>query len=308
MLTFNLLSAFVLVVAVRAIPQQGRPPAQSTAPSTRQESNYWFSFGDSYTQTFFDPKGVLPTPDNPLGNPPYPGWTSTGGENWVGYLATKFNKSSILTYNYAYGGAVINETLVTPWQPNLIHLTGQVDQFLEGAAVRSGGEKWNGDNALFSIFIGINDIGNSWYLEGDRDAFAEVLLDNYFQLVQKLHHAGGRNFLFVNVPPIDRSPLMAGYGPESQAGEKKVLAGFNSRLEQRIERFGQSYADVKTYLYDSVSHYNEILDNPTAFGFKDATSFGPGADIFWGDNYHPSSYAHKFFGERVAEVLKDTIF
>lgn len=106
---------------------------------------------------------------------------------------------------------------------------------------------------------------------------------------------------------------MAGYGPESQAGEKKVLAGFNSRLEQRIERFGQSYADVKTYLYDSVSHYNEILDNPTAFGFKDATSFGPGADIFWGyvpfhragslsveadkqpeysDNYHPSSKSH----------------
>lgn len=208
MLTFNLLSAFVLVVAVRAIPQQGActltafrssgtqilqrtPPSSiySTKYQTRIEllvqfvricicrmlgdpidKNFSPTSGDSYTQTFFDPKGVLPTPDNPLGNPPYPGWTSTGGENWVGYLATKFNKSSILTYNYAYGGAVINETLVTPWQPNLIHLTGQVDQFLEGAAVRSGGEKWNGDNALFSIFIGINDIGNSWYLEGDRDA------------------------------------------------------------------------------------------------------------------------------------------
>jgi len=34
--------------------------------------NYWFSFGDSYTQTGFVTNGTLPTPGNPLGNPTYP--------------------------------------------------------------------------------------------------------------------------------------------------------------------------------------------------------------------------------------------
>ncbi|KAF6748731.1 fungal cellulose binding domain-containing protein [Ephemerocybe angulata] len=307
MLTFKVLSALALAMAAKALPNaaapaHGKPALPSKSP------NYWFSFGDSYTQTGFDPTGVLPSVGNPLGNPPYPGWTSTGGENWVDYVATKYNKSVLLTYNYAYGGAVINETLVTPWQPGLKHLTDQVAQFLEGAGPKKGGEKWTGVNSLFSVFIGINDIGNSWYLEGDRDAFAEVLLDNYFQLVQKLYDIGGRSFLFVLVPPIDRSPMMAAYGPESQAGEKKVLAGFNSRLINRVELFGKSNSGVKTYIYDSVAQYNEILDNPTKYGFKDALSYGPDPDEFWGNDYHPSSYAHKFFGERVAQVLSQTIF
>jgi phospholipase/lecithinase/hemolysin len=39
---------------------------------------------------------------------------------------------------------------------------------------------------------------------------------------------------------------------------------------------------VKTYFYDSYAHYTEILDNPTKYGFKDATSYGSDADIFWG--------------------------
>jgi phospholipase/lecithinase/hemolysin len=124
--------------------------------------------GDSYTQTGFNPDGILPTLDNPFGNPPYPGWTSTGGENWVGYVATKYNKSSILTYNYAYGGAVINASLVTPWRPDLLHLTDQVAQFLAGAGKKPTSTPWTSRNALFSVFIGINDIGNSWYLDASE--------------------------------------------------------------------------------------------------------------------------------------------
>jgi hypothetical protein len=125
--------------------------------------------GDSYTQTWFDYKGPLPNDANPIGNPEYPGWTATGGPNWVGFVTTQFNKSLIYTYNYAYGGAVINETLVTPWQPNLIHLTDQVAHFLEIAGTKPEETKWTSKNALFSVYIGINDLGNSWWLSGDRD-------------------------------------------------------------------------------------------------------------------------------------------
>ena len=74
----------------------------------------------------------------------------------------------ILSYNYAYGGAVIDRTLVTPWRDDVITFTEQVDQFLEGAATRPETTQWTSRNALFSVWIGINDIGNSYYLEGDR--------------------------------------------------------------------------------------------------------------------------------------------
>ncbi|RXW25693.1 hypothetical protein EST38_g163 [Candolleomyces aberdarensis] len=305
MLALQVVLAAVLALTANVLPGVQAAPGGKPTPS--KGPNYWFSFGDSYTQTGFNPTGILPTSDNPFGNPPYPGWTSTGGENWVGYLATKYNKSTILTYNYAYGGAVINASLVTPWRPDVLSLTDQVAQFLEGAAKKPATTPWTSKNALFSVFIGINDIGNSWWIDGG-ETFHGILLDNYFELVQKMYDVGGRNFLFVNVPPIDRSPLMLEQGTESTAGEKVVLANFNARLESRIAAFKKANRGVRTFLYDSVSQYNEILDNPTKFGFRDAVTWGKDADLFWGDNYHPSSYAHKFFGERVAEVLRDTIW
>ncbi|KAH0588418.1 hypothetical protein H2248_004267 [Termitomyces sp. 'cryptogamus'] len=153
-------------------------PASSTKTSTSSTSsptlpinaNYWFSFGDSYTQTGFDPALTLPAIGNPLGNPTYPGYTATGGENWVDYVTTKFNNSLLFTYNYAYGGATIDATLVAPYTPTVLSLTDQVNQFLSGAGTQPVATPWTSTNSLFSIWIGINDIGNSYYLGGDRDA------------------------------------------------------------------------------------------------------------------------------------------
>lgn len=48
----------------------------------------------------------------------------------------------------------------------------------------------------------------SYYESGDRSAFSDTLLSAEFALVQKLYDAGARNFLWLNVPPVDRSPLV----------------------------------------------------------------------------------------------------
>lgn len=45
-----------------------------------------FNSGDSYTQTAFDILGTKPTPENPIGNPTYPGNTFSGGANWIEYI------------------------------------------------------------------------------------------------------------------------------------------------------------------------------------------------------------------------------
>ena len=126
--------------------------------------------GDSYTQTGFNVNSTLPNTSNPLGNPAFPGWTAVGGANWVGYVTTTYNRSLIYTYNYAYGGATIDAKLVTPYQPTVQSLTDQVNSFLSTAAKKPASTPWTSGNALFSVWIGINDIGNSWYLDGDRGA------------------------------------------------------------------------------------------------------------------------------------------
>ncbi|KLO09714.1 hypothetical protein SCHPADRAFT_907541 [Schizopora paradoxa] len=281
-----------------------------SGPAPTQEVNYWFSFGDSYTQTDFDPTSTLPTVGNPLGNPPYPGYTAVGGTNWIDVDTVMFNKSLILTYNYAYGGATIDSNLVAPYEPTVISMVEQIQtQFLTGAALKPATSPWTSENSLFSFWIGINDIGNSYYESGNRSAFAETLLDAYFAQVQDIvrYNVGGRNFLFINVPPIDRSPLMVSQGAAAQASEASVIADFNTRLASRVTQFGVNNTDVTTWLWDSNAAFTKVLNDPTTYGFIDNTSYGNTGD-FWGNNYHSSSAAQTIWGQGVADLLADTVW
>ncbi|KAG8770158.1 hypothetical protein FRC12_004475 [Ceratobasidium sp. 428] len=262
---------------------------------------YWFSFGDSYTQTGFDINGVKPAVGNPLGNPSYPGYTACGSvPNWVDLVTTKYNTSTLLTYNFAYGGATINATLVAPYTPTVLSLIDQVNQFLTNKAAAP----WTGANSLFSVFIGINDIGNSWYNSGDRAAFNDVLLANYFALIQKIYDVGGRNFLFVNVPHVDRSPLMLAQSAADQAAEAAVINSFNTKLAAKAASFASSHSGVKTWVYDSATKINTLLDSPSKYGFQDATSYGDGSTLMWCNNYHISSGVHNYVAQDVAALLK----
>ena len=83
----------------------------------------------------------------------------------------QFNHSLVLTYNSAYGGATIDASLVPPYEPTVLSLTDQVNEFLNSpVSTPSATVPWRADNSLFSFWIGINDIGNSYYQSGDRDA------------------------------------------------------------------------------------------------------------------------------------------
>ncbi|KAL0061268.1 hypothetical protein AAF712_011926 [Marasmius tenuissimus] len=249
------------------------------------DANYWVSFGDSYTQSGFDVSSTLPNRENPIGNPPYPGWTATGGEQWLDYDTTQFNKSLTLTYNFAYGGATIDANLVEPYEPTVKSMTDQINQFLDWNEA-GGSAVWKSENTLFSVWIGINDIGNSFYLGGDRDAFSDTLLDAEFALVEKL--------MLTN--------------PDGAAIETQVIAGFNSLLASRVASFESSHEGTKTFLSDTHAVFTKILDDPTAYGFRDNLTYGADPDLFWGNDYHPSSYAHKYFGQDVADVLKETVW
>ena len=98
------------------------------------------------------------------------GYTAVGGTNWIDVDTTVYNKSLVLTYNYAYGGATINASLVAPYEPSVLSLVDQVNEFLGTVAGRPPSTPWTTGDSLFSFWIGINDIGNSYYESGDRDA------------------------------------------------------------------------------------------------------------------------------------------
>ncbi|KAG6893252.1 hypothetical protein C0992_010731, partial [Termitomyces sp. T32_za158] len=228
--------------------------------------------GDSYTQTGFDPTLTLPSIGNPLGNPPYPGWTSSGGENWVDYVTTKYNNSVLLTYNDAYGGATIDSTLVAPYTPTVLSVTDQVDQFLSGAGTQPVETPWASANSLFSIWIGINDLGNSYYLGGDRDAY--IFRYTFERFVRLGSEA------LVRLVTTEPSQMTA-QGTDATSLLDSVIRGFNAKLLAKAAQLKANSTDVMIYIWNSHALFSTILDNPTAYGFVDNSTIGSSSDAFW---------------------------
>ncbi|KAG9009740.1 hypothetical protein FRB90_008161 [Tulasnella sp. 427] len=282
----------------------------ASASSTPTSARYWFAFGDSYTTTGFDFTGTKPSASNVFGNPTYPGNTACGSTvtNWIDEMIVTHNESSIYAYNFAYGGATIDATLVTPYLSTVKSMTDQVNQFVTNLGSKPSYAPWTSSNAIFSFFIGINDIGNSYSQSGDRSAFSDTLLNAYFALVQKVYDVGGRKFLFINVPPVDRSPLMLAQGSTSTAVEKSVINTFNTKLAAKISTFKSANSGTTTWLYDSNAKVTQILNSPTTYGFQDATSYGTASNLAWCNNYHVSPGVHHYLALDIKSLLSGTGF
>ncbi|KFY29797.1 hypothetical protein V493_02244 [Pseudogymnoascus sp. VKM F-4281 (FW-2241)] len=307
--------------------------ASSTSHRCRANANYkgWgsmkhaFIFGDSYTTNGFNVSLTQPAPGNPLGNPPYPGWTAANGPNWPDFLTVKYNASEILTYNLAYGGATVSSSLVAPYQPTVLSLSDQVeDLFIPNYAFNG---KWKSSDSVFGIFIGINDVGNSFYLGPDTvPILNKKIFAVYDGLVKELYNTGARNFVFLNVPPTDRSPLIIGQGAESAALLAKDLADFNGAIANLAAGVKKNYAGTNVFRVDAWQAFTDVLNRPAAFpataGYKNTTEYceayqngtpkqdtlDPSCGIpvnqyFWLNSLHPTSPMHDVLAEKVAKQL-----
>jgi len=76
-----------------------------------------------------------------------------------------------------------------------------------------------------------------------------------------------------------------------------VILGYNQRLLAKIDNLKATKPDVTVYFWDAHAQFTKILDSPTTYGFRDATSVGSAANQFWSDVYHPGSAPIFFFVE-----------
>ncbi|KAL2266804.1 hypothetical protein VTJ83DRAFT_6156 [Remersonia thermophila] len=268
---------------------------------------FLITFGDSYSQTGFDVSGTKPSLSNPLGNPAFPGWTASGGLNWVGFLASQYNTSTLLAYNFAYGGATTDSSIVEPYRPEVLSFIDQVAQFSGSIASKPAYAPW-GDNALFGVWMGVNDVGNSWWKE-DYDQILERIMDSYFSQLQVLYDAGARNFVLLTVPPIHRTPVMMLEPDSVRALEAAAIAKYNTALNSRLAAFKSAHSDISAKIVDTGVPFNEALDNPTKYGSPDATCENEdGKSCLWFNNYHPGVEINRLVAKAVAEAWKDSYF
>ena len=137
---------------------------------------------------------------------------------------------------------------------------------------------WHGNNSLFAIWIGINDVGNSFW--GGENATKELngkIFAVYEGLVNTLYDAGARNFAFVNVPPVDRSPLTVGQGQQGVDLEKADIAAWNGLVGDMANRLKGKRQEVNAWVVDANKVFGLVLDNPASYqataGLKNTTGF-----------------------------------
>jgi len=140
--------------------------------------------GDSYTSTGFNVHGPQPNAGNPLGNPAYPGATSSNGPNYVDFMSSTYNQSYIQTYSFGYGGATIDPTLVASPLGLIVQSFEQqvTESFLP--LYTHGQVPWSAGNTLFTIFFGINDVMLSYLQQNSSLNYA--LIKDYERLVNQV--------------------------------------------------------------------------------------------------------------------------
>ncbi|KAH8168290.1 GDSL-like lipase/Acylhydrolase domain-containing protein [Sarocladium implicatum] len=265
-------------------------------------TRYLITFGDSYSQTGFDINGAKPSAENPLGNPPLPGWTASGGLDWPGFLVTEFNKSLTLAYNFAYGGATVDADLIAPYQDTVKSLIDQVEEFSSSIAEHPDYAPWTSQNSLFGIWMGVNDVGNSFWLENVADIL-EAVIAQYVKQLQIMYDAGARQFAILTVPPTDKTPTFLESDEWSREHLQSTIALFNDLVAAGVDDFASANEGAVVQIIDTSLPFNTAIANPDEYGAEDSTCFNnDGVSCLWFDNYHPGVAIQRLVAESVANT------
>ncbi|KAL6305258.1 hypothetical protein BKA93DRAFT_896374 [Sparassis latifolia] len=248
---------------------------------------YLVIFGDSYSDVGYN--ALLsnhPTVEDPLGvDFPGYGFVEPGAANWVGHLITNYaNHKPLLVYDYAVGGDDVSG----------VRKQVQV-RFLPRLGEKPDWAPWLGSNTLFITWIGINDCGYA----DDRTVSASI--KQLFNEQEDLYKVGARNFLFIDVPPIHRTPIGLTLARTEQRSSD-IYELWNTELREAIIHFSTAHSDVTTLLFSSWATFIRVLDDPMSHGFE-VEDVVRNAGRIWVDHLHPTSRMHDWIARDLAEFL-----
>ncbi|KAM0183837.1 hypothetical protein ACHAPF_000282 [Botrytis cinerea] len=284
--------------AVVATSSYSAAVASTASSSASSGTKYLMVFGDSYTSDGFYGGATLPSAENPLGVA-LPGTTTDGGLGWLGVVATELNSSLVLGYDYAEYGATTDNSLVNGATHDLI---AQVTEFETYAAHNASTAPWTEDNTMAIVWMGINDVGNSYW-----DGFVtpyDAILDVYFAQLQNLYDAGIRYFTLFTIPPFDQAPVFAEQTAQNMDYVRGNISTYNADLVTRLATFETANSGVTGTIFNTTESFYTVLDDPTTYGSPDATCMNAdGTSCLWYDTYHPGQAIQKLVAENFVKAM-----
>ncbi|KAK0206996.1 hypothetical protein DFS33DRAFT_1256362, partial [Desarmillaria ectypa] len=135
---------------------------------------------------------------------------------------------------------------------------------------------------IYVLYLGINDRGRT--SSDELEPLVEALLDAVHDLYVK---AGARNFVLVDVLPIDRSPTAHTSSAEVQDRVEK----WNDLLCARTSEFASSSPQATVLVFSSHNVLTDMLDDPLEYGFVADDSADEGG-VIWENDLHLTTAVH----------------
>lgn len=215
---------------------------------------------------------------------------------------------------------------MAPYLPTVLSVKQQVqNEYLPIYASHSSPVPWTSDDTLFTIFIGINDIGNSY--ASQNATLLATIFNELSSLVDQLYTSGARNFLFLNVPPVDQSPLTQSAGLSARSLEAAAIADWNNRLVSLSTSLLKNHKDATSFVFNTHKVFSRVIEHPCAYpqtcayknttefcteyqnGTPSPTSFDPACGVpvdeyLWLNSLHPTFRMHEAIAAQIIKLIK----
>ena len=187
-------------------------------------------------------------------SPPYFEGRFSNGPVWAEHVADRFRARDHATGNVAFGGARALGGTPVP------DLTEQIGLTALGSAGRLG------ERPVATVWFGANDLLGAIGERGARRV-ARRSARAVAAGVDALADIGIDNSLVFNLPDLGRTPNYNLFQPELARRASRVTRVFNRTLDRRIDALNADGLNVREV--DVFARFNELLDDPGAFGIED---------------------------------------
>ncbi|XP_020225249.1 LOW QUALITY PROTEIN: GDSL esterase/lipase 1-like [Cajanus cajan] len=199
--------------------------------------------------------------------------------------------------NFASGGAgALRETsqgMVIDLKTQVSYLRNVNKLFSQRLGQAKAEEMLSKSVHLFSI--GSNDYGtlldpnSTVLLPVNHQEFVDIVIGNLTDVIKEIYNLGGRKFGFFNVGPIGCSPAIRNWVNNGSTGpcfeEFSAIARLhNIALTKMLHELEKHLKGFKYSVTDFYSAVSQVLNNPTEYGFKEASVACCGGGAYRGDD------------------------
>lgn len=256
----------------------------------------------------------------------------SNGKVWNEYLAEMLDvavptNSENGGTNYAYGGGM--SSTGTSDILGCVDINRQITGLEKGFAAKGTQFLstdlvclWGGANNLFFSLPTMTTQSIALY-QKEAIETAQEMGEN----IKSLISLGAKNIIVMNLPNVGKTPSDLN-DPDKSALDSAFSLAFNEELALQVAQIKADNADVNIIDIDVCTIFDDILENPSSYGFDDVTSesiaiYEANEDkyatpeevmanvdtskvLFW-DDVHPSTYGHKAIADVVYTSITSSI-